>query len=109
MKREKNTDDICYPRVQTGGFVLKEDLSMVRTQVYLTRAEHEFLQAEAERLGEPMSAYLRRIIDEKMQMPDDLWQKNPMLAATAEVKGWAGDDDAAENHDAYIYGSPKRS
>ena len=37
--------------------------AMVRTQVYLTRAEHDFLQSEAARRNEPMSAVLRSIID----------------------------------------------
>ncbi len=82
--------------------------SMVRTQVYLTRGEHEFLQTEAERVGEPMSAYLRRIIDEKMQIPDSAWHANPMLDPTPEVAGWVGHKDAAINHDHYLYGGAKR-
>jgi hypothetical protein len=105
MKANK-PKEIRYPAIEGKALSLKEDLSMVRTQVYLTRAEHEFLQAEAERAGEPMSAFLRRIVDEKMRMPEEAWQNNPMLAATPEIQGWNGHEDAAENHDAYIYGSP---
>jgi hypothetical protein len=40
--------------------------TMVRTQIYLTRAEHDFLQREAGRRAQPMSVVIRSIIDEKM-------------------------------------------
>jgi hypothetical protein len=82
--------------------------SMVRTQIYLTRKEHEFLQVEAERRGEPMSAFLRRVIDERMQLPETAWKRNPMLDETPDVEGWAGREDGALNHDHYIYGGEKK-
>ena len=81
--------------------------AMVRTQVYLTRAEHEFLAREAERRGAGMSAVLRAIIDERMSIPEEAWTMNPMLDPTPDVPGWEGREDGALNHDHYIYGSPK--
>lgn len=82
--------------------------AMLRTQIYLTRREHEFLQLEADRRGEPMAAFLRRIIDERMAVPDHAWKRNPMLDETPEVEGWAGREDGALNHDHYIYGGAKK-
>ena len=81
--------------------------SMVRTQIYLTRAEHEFLQAEAGRRGAPMSAVIREIIDEKMRIPADAWASNPLLAPTPEHEAWAGPADGTLNHDHYVYGAPR--
>jgi hypothetical protein len=82
--------------------------TMVRTQIYLTRKEHEFLQIEADRRGEPMSAFLRRLIDERMQLPETAWKRNPMLDETPDVEGWTGREDGALNHDHYIYGGAKK-
>lgn len=81
--------------------------TMLRTQIYLTRAEHEFLQQEAGRRGEAMSSVIRGIIDEKMAIPGDAWEDNPMFEATPDVEGWSGHEDGAINHDHYIYGSAK--
>lgn len=81
---------------------------MVRTQIYLTRSEHEFVTAEALRRGEPMAAVIRGYIDDKMQLPDAAWESNPMLDATPHDPDLALPEDAAINHDHYLYGSPKR-
>jgi len=82
--------------------------AMVRTQIYLSRTEHEFVQREAARRNEPMAAVIRRFIDERMETPDNAWTNNPMLAPSAEDASWEGHEDAAINHDHYIYGAPKR-
>ncbi len=84
------------------------EASMVRTQIYLTRAEHTFLQSEAVRRNEPMSAVIRSIIDEKMTLPEDAWANNPLLEPTPKIRGWKGDEDGALNHDHYVYGGPKK-
>jgi hypothetical protein len=81
---------------------------MVRTQIYLTRAEHEFVLAEAKRKGEPMSSVIRGFIDQQMAIPEDAWTANPMLEPTPDVPGWEGREDGAINHDHYIYGAPKK-
>ncbi len=82
--------------------------AMVRTQVYLTRAEHDFLQAESSRRGQPMAAILRAFIDEKMSVPTDAWTNNPMLRPTPAEPDWDSPADAAINHDHYLYGAPKK-
>jgi hypothetical protein len=82
--------------------------AMVRTQVYLTRAEHEFLQAESSRRGKPMAAILRAFVDEKMAVPPDAWTNNPMLRPAPAEPGWNPPVDAAINHDHYLYGAPKK-
>lgn len=84
------------------------EASMVRTQIYLTRSEHDFLQSEAARRGEPMSAVIRSIIDDRMTVPEDAWANNPLLEPTPETPGWKGHEDGVLNHDHYIYGSPKK-
>lgn len=82
--------------------------AMVRTQVYLTRAEHDFLAREAGRRGEGMSAVLRGILDEKMTIPEEAWTKNPMLEPTPFDPDYEGREDGSLNHDHYAYGAPKK-
>ena len=81
---------------------------MIRTQLYLTPQEHAFLQAEAVRRSEPMAAVLRGFIDEKMTIPDEAWENNPLLQPPVEDPDWKGHEDGAINHDHYIYGCPKK-
>ena len=83
VKRKTNkSEDPMVLRDRAEPFEAAALESMVRTQIYLTRAEHEFLQAEAGRRGAPMSAVIREIIDEKMRIPADAWASNPLLAPT---------------------------
>ena len=81
--------------------------AMVRTQIYLSRSQHDFLLAEASRREESMAAVLRSLIDEKMTLPDSVWENNPMLAEPADPD-FIGAEDGAINHDHYIYGCPKK-
>lgn len=81
---------------------------MIRTQIYLTRAEHGFISAEAARRGEPMAAVIRGYIDDKMRLPDSAWSVNPMLDPTPEDSRLELPEDAAINHDHYLYGTPKK-
>lgn len=81
---------------------------MVRTQIYLTRAEHAYLQQEAANCGEPMSAVIRNIIDEKMNIPEDAWANNSLLDPTPDVENWESPGDGSINHDHYIYGGAKK-
>ena len=82
--------------------------AMVRTQIYLSRAEYDFLQAEARRRDQAMAAVIRSFVDEKMKMPDEAWVNNPMLEPTPKDPGFALPEDAAINHDHYLYGTPKK-
>ncbi len=89
-------------------YAAASDDTMIRTQIYLTRAEHEYLLSEADRRKEPMAAVVRELIDQKMRIPDDAWTKNPMLEESPDLAGWKGHEDGAINHDHYVYGSPKQ-
>src|SRR5689334_23072401 len=81
--------------------------AMVRTQIYLSRAEYDFLQVQARRREEPMAAVIRSYIDEKMQVPQEVWENNPLLAPPADP-GFIGPEDGAINHDHYVHGAPKK-
>jgi len=86
----------------------REEAPMVRTQIYLSKDEYEFVQREASRRDEPMAAVIRRYIDEKMEIPEDAWTNNPILKPLPKDPNWKGHEDGAINHDHYIYGSPKK-
>lgn len=81
---------------------------MVRTQIYLSRREHDFVSQEAGRLGQPMAAVIRLFIDEKMDVPEDVWSNNPLLDPPVNDPNWKTRPDGALNHDHYIYGAPKK-
>lgn len=81
---------------------------MLRTQIYLSQKEHEFVQGEAARQNVPMAAVIRSFIDEKMAVPADAWTRNPMLEPTQADPAFLGHEDGAINHDHYIYGCPKK-
>jgi hypothetical protein len=85
-----------------------DEQPMVRTQIYLSKPEHTFIQHEAARQGQPMAAVIRAFIDEKMEVPDEVWTDNPLLREPVADAAWAGRDDGAINHDHYIYGGPKK-
>ena len=82
--------------------------AMVRTQIYLNRVEYDFVQAQATQRGEPMAAVIRAFIDEKMQLPADAWTNNSMLEPTPHDPALNLPEDAAINHDHYLYGTPKK-
>jgi hypothetical protein len=83
------------------------DEPMVRTQIYLSRQEHNFVAAEARRRDQPMAAVIRSFIDEKMEIPEDAWTNNPMLRPFPPDPESKSPPDAAINHDHYLYGAPK--
>ena len=109
--RYKNTDEPTQ-RLQefseTGKRPVAADAGMVRTQIYLTALEHQFLQREAARGSDTMAGLIRRYIDEKMELPPDIWTNNPLLDPPTEDATFVGHEDDVLNHDHYIYGSPKR-
>jgi hypothetical protein len=81
---------------------------MVRTQMYLSRAEYDFLQTEAKRRDEPMAAVLRGYIEEKMRVPDAVWENNPLLAPPVHDPDYKPRGDGVVNHDHYIYGGGRK-
>ncbi|HEV2327474.1 MAG TPA: hypothetical protein VGY56_01650 [Verrucomicrobiae bacterium] len=113
MKRPKKSK---YPAQKGSAIVLKEaalageieEAPMIRTQIYLNKEEHEFVQREASRRDEPMAAVIRSFIDEKMEIPEDAWTNNPILKLLPRERRWKSPEDGAINHDHYIYGCPKK-
>jgi hypothetical protein len=85
-----------------------DEARMIRTQIYLSKIEYDFVQSEAGRRREPMAAVIRSFIDEKMEIPADAWTNNPMLEPTPIDPNWESPGDAAINHDHYLYGCPKK-
>jgi hypothetical protein len=43
---------------------------MIRTQIYITEKEQEFLRKEAEEMGISMAEVIRRILDEHIKVVD---------------------------------------
>ena len=80
---------------------------MVRTQIYLSSRQQEFLQRQAQREGETMAGMIRRFIDEKMEVPADAWKNNSLLEPAPEDPANDLPEDASINLDHYVYGSPK--
>jgi hypothetical protein len=112
MKKKRSEQ---YPPPKTEAPVFKDAMAlpqekeaMVRTQIYLSREEHRFVQSEAARRGQPMAAVIRSFIDERMEIPDEAWENNPLLDPPVEDPEWVGHEDGAINHDHYIYGGPKK-
>jgi hypothetical protein len=83
------------------------EATMIRTQIYLSKDEHDFVQREASRRDEPMAAVIRGFIDEKMEIPEDAWTNNPMLRPAPRDAGGRSPADMAINLDHYLYGVPK--
>jgi hypothetical protein len=117
IMKSKSGQRTSKSRSRTAGkMVLKEssvayqvkEASMIRTQIYLSKPEHDFIQHEAARQGQPMAAVIRSFIDEKMEVPEEVWTDNPLLRASVADPAWSGHDDGALNHDHYIYGTPKQ-
>ena len=106
---------VKYPKSESAASALQEGVAaappenpstMVRTQIYLSRVEYDFVQAESTQRREPMAAVIRSFIDEKMQLPADAWTNNPMLRPTPVDPDFQTPADAALNHDRNT--SPRR-
>lgn len=115
VRRVKARKTVKYPKATPVKDTLNEAAlayevetePMVRTQIYLSKPEYDFVQMEASRRDEPMAAVIRAFIDEKMEIPEDAWTNNPMLEPTVHDPEWKGHEDGAINLDHYLYGCPK--
>jgi hypothetical protein len=78
---------------------------MIRTQVYLSKEQHDALHRSAQRSGVSMTEELRRLIDRHLLAKG----VDPMLAREAIFDfvgiGESGVHDVAERHDDYLAGA----
>ncbi len=111
MKKGKSnkypTHKALMRKLKEAALAYEVDEPMVRTQIYLSQQEHEFIQREAKRRDEPMAAVIRGFIDEKMEIPEDAWTNNPMLRPAVPDPDSKGREDGGINLDHYLYGVPK--
>lgn len=88
----------------TAEYLLPALTPKVRTQIYLNRDQHDFVQAEAARQGRPIASVIRGYIAEKMSLPDEVWESSPLLEPTPDDPDFSGHRDGATAHDKYIFG-----
>jgi hypothetical protein len=78
---------------------------MIRTQIYLTKEQHDALHRSAQRSGVSMTEELRRLIDRHLLAKG----VDPMLAREVIFSfvgiGESGVHDVAERHDDYLAGA----
>ncbi|MCB1230270.1 MAG: hypothetical protein KDN19_08395 [Verrucomicrobiae bacterium] len=96
--RLKDITDLSY-------HVSGRDTSKVRTQIYLSEAQRDFLNRESKRTGFSMAELIRHYIEEKMNPNEDIWEANSLLAPAPEDPDFEGHEDGSVNTDAIIYGS----
>ncbi len=82
----------------------KNDIAKVRTQIYLSETQREFLNRESKRTGQSMAELIRDYIDEKMTPNEDIWDTNSLLAPAPEDPAFVGHEDGSVATDAIIYG-----
>lgn len=73
---------------------------MTRTQISLNEDEHRYLKLEAARKGVSLSALLRKLVRERMDM------KGAGATMVADIVGLLADPDVdGRDHDAILYGA----
>lgn len=82
-----------------------EPKEMVRTQVYLTPQQRDFLRSEGRRRGLSMAAAIRAMVEEKMKPAGDAWQGNSLLESAVEDASFQSDGRGSVGADETIYGS----
>ena len=87
--------------VHSGHFASVDDAMTKAASLLLERLKHEQAQAVPEKAAAneeptalPRKPILERILERSAAIPDEEWDKLPV--------------DGAEQHDHYIYGTPKR-
>jgi len=88
-----------------GAATASEPKEMVRTQIYLTPQQRDFLRSEGLRRGVSMAAAIRAMVEEKMRPGGGGWVGSPLLEATAEDATFQSDGHGSVGSDQNIYGS----
>lgn len=81
-----------------------EAAELVRTQVYLSVGQRDYLQSEGKRRGISMAAALREIISESMRPAVASWVGNPLLDEVVEDVDFKSSGSGSESVDESVYG-----
>jgi hypothetical protein len=76
---------------------------MIRKQVYIEDSMDRGLKLLAARSGRPEAAHVREALKEYLDRKLLRAGRNPLAELTGLVPDAEGPDDAAENHDRYLY------
>lgn len=77
----------------------------IRTQIYLTKKEYEYLQRQSELQQVSIAEVIRHLIDDKMPKEKD-YEDNPLFSISKD--GFSmGRKQGSEKHDDYIYRGKK--
>lgn len=77
----------------------------IRTQIYLTREEYEYLSQQSEKRQSSIAEVVRQLIEEKMPKEKD-YEDNPLFAIGKEGLSM-GRKDGSVKHDDYLYRGKK--
>ncbi len=77
---------------------------LVRTQIYLSVEQREFLREEGQKSGISMAAALREIISERMKPALVNWEGNPLLDDVAVDPEFKSTGTGSTDADAAVYG-----
>ncbi|NTU43431.1 MAG: hypothetical protein HGA78_10385 [Nitrospirales bacterium] len=73
----------------------------VRTEIYLTKEEYDYLRRESEKKRVSIAEVVRQLIEERM--PKESYEENPLFSIGKD--GFTmGRARGSEEHDKYIYG-----
>lgn len=77
----------------------------IRTQIYLTKKEYEYLQRQSEAQQASIAEVVRHLIDEKM--PGEKDYEDNLLFSISKNSFSMGRKEGSEKHDDYIYRGKK--
>jgi len=85
---------------------IKSNKTEVRTQIYVTMDEYEYLSRQSEKRQSSIAEVVRQLIEEKMPKEKD-YEDNPLFAIGK--KGLSmGRKDGSVKHDDYLYRGRKK-
>lgn len=77
---------------------------LVRTQVYLSVEQRDFLREEGQKRGVSMAAALREVINERMKPAVVNWEGNPLLEEVVGDPEFSSSGTGSLDADAAVYG-----
>jgi len=82
---------------------------VVRTQVYLTKAQHRAVRSEARRLGVSMTEVIRRLLSRRMESRTGLGGLDKEAVLSFVGLGDSGFGDTSERHDQVLDEANRRA